>query len=625
MMRIKHLVMFFLIAMLAVSGCFFDASARAQQPARKASESSAIEVPSLEELKVPPSEMEDLIVRYSIDRYTATRSVGNEMSPERLARMKEFFNAWLASLGKLNFDAMSQAGKVDYILFRNYLEYEQRQLELRIKSHAEIASYIPFAPTIFALDNMRLHMELPDSPKLAVTLNNLNKEIEAARRNVEAGLRAPGRAEGDAKSASVKRAIANRAVTAVNNLRSTLRTWHGFYDGYDPIFSWWMAEPYKQVDQTLQGYSSFLLERVVGLKASSGTTGTVAAAQPGSADDIIGNPIGREGLMTELAREMIPYTPEELIALANKEFEWCENEMKKAARDLGYGDDWHKALEHVKTLHVEPGKQPELVKQLALEAIKFLDDHNLVTVPQMAREDWQMIMMSPQQQLVSPFFLGGDNILVAFPTSAMSHEAKMMSLRGNNIHFARATVHHELIPGHHLQGYMAARYRTYRSLFFTPFWGEGWALYWEFLLWDLGFPKSPENRIGMLFWRMHRCARIIFSLSFHLEKMSPQECIDLLVDRVGHERFNAEAEVRRSFAGNYGPLYQIAYMIGGLQIYSMHKELVDSGKMTNRAFHDALLREGSVPIEMMRAELMKQPLTRDYKTSWKFYGPNPGR
>jgi uncharacterized protein (DUF885 family) len=143
-------------------------------------------------------------------------------------------------------------------------------------------------------------------------------------------------------------------------------------------------------------------------------------------------------------------------------------------------------------------------------------------------------------------------------------------------------------------------------LFSTPFWGEGWALYWEMLLWDMNFPKTPENKIGMLFWRMHRCARIIFSLSFHLEKMTPQECIDLLVKRVGHEVDNATAEVRRSFAGNYGPLYQCAYMLGGLQIRSLHKDLVESGKMTNRAFHDAVLKENRIPIEMIRADLTNQ-------------------
>src|SRR5690606_41428542 len=51
---------------------------------------------------------------------------------------------------------------------------------------------------------------------------------------------------------------------------------------------------------------------------------------------------------------------------------------------------------------------------------------------------------------------------------------------------------HELIPGHHLQGFMTRRYNDHRSIFNTPFWGEGWALYWELVLWDQGFPRGPE-------------------------------------------------------------------------------------------------------------------------------------
>ena len=156
-------------------------------------------------------------------------------------------------------------------------------------------------------------------------------------------------------------------------------------------------------------------------------------------------------------------------------------------------------------------------------------------------------------------------------------------------------------------------------MFSTSFWLEGWALYWEMLLYDLGFAKTPEDRIGFLMWRSHRCARIIFSLSFHLGRMTPQECIDFLVDRVCFERNNATAEVRRSFE-SYGPLYQAAYMLGGLQFRLLRKEIVDSGKMTNREFHDAILEEGSMPIVMVRAILANQPLTRDYKPHWTFYG-----
>jgi len=228
--------------------------------------------------------------------------------------------------------------------------------------------------------------------------------------------------------------------------------------------------------------------------------------------------------------------------------------------------------------------------------------------------------MSAERQKVSPFFTGGEVISVAFPLDSMQHEQKLMSLRGNNIHFSRATVHHELIPGHHLQGFMMDRYRTYRQLFWTPFWVEGWALYWEMQLWDLGFPQSAENKVGMLFWRMHRCARIIFSLNFHLGKMTPQECIDMLVKRVGHEVDNATAEVRRSFGGDYPPLYQAAYMLGALQFRALNKEVVGDGKMSPKEFHDRILKGNVMPVEIIRALLRNDPINEVFSPGWRFYG-----
>ena len=603
-------------------------------------------VATSEQLKVSESEMRSSIERYAVDRGSLMRSYPVAISSARRDRFKKFYSDWLGSLLQLDFDTMSQDGKIDYLLFKNHLEYELRQLDIQSRQLAEIQFLIPFAKTIIDLEENRRRMEPINSAKAATSLTDLKKQVDERRRAVEAGLRPEGRAgDGGVEPIRVKKTLANRAVGGINGLRATLKNWYTFYNGYDPVFSWWNEEPYKTLDQSLTSYATFLTEKVVGIKTEGTQTSTpnrgpgggpgggqgatgpggfqrqVTTARPDDTSDIVGDPIGHDALMSELRSEMIPYTPEELIAIAEKEMAWCESEMKKAARDLGYGDDWRKALEHVKDLYVEPGKQPEMIRDLALEAIKFVDDNDLVTIPELARDSWRMEMMTPERQLVSPFFLGGEVILVSFPTNTMAHEQKMMSMRGNNIHFARATVFHELIPGHHLQGFMSARHKPYRGLFSTPFWTEGGALYWEMLFWDLKFPKTPENRIGMLFWRMHRCARIIFSLNFQLEKMTPQECIDFLVNRVGHERDNATAEVRRSFDGSYGPLYQIAYLIGGLQIYAMHRELVDSGKMTNRAFNDAILRENRIPIEMVRASLTNQKLTRDFTTSWRFYGP----
>jgi len=550
--------------------------------------------------KIPASELRDFIERYTDDRASVRRTFNLAFSETSRTRMRGFYSSWLARLGKVDFDSLSQDGRIDYILLKNQLDYELRQIDIQAKAQQEIAPLLPFAQTIVRLDEARRRMVTIDPSKAAAEVTALAKQIESVRRTLETDLKSTS-------APAVKKAVANRAAMAADELKNILRDWNTFYTGYDPLFTWWMSEPYKAADKTLTGYTAFLRERIVGLK-------------PGDSTDIIGDPIGREALLSELAHEMIPYTPEELIAIANQEYAWSEAEMKKASRELGYGDDWLKAVEHVKNLYVDPGKQPELIRDLALEAIQFIDDRDLVTVPQLARESWRMQMMTPQRQLVNPFFTGGEVISVSYPTEGMQHEQKMMSMRGNNIHFSRATVFHELVPGHHLQGFMADRYRSYRSTFSTPFWGEGWALYWEMLFWDLNFPKTPENKVGMLFWRMHRSARIVFSLGFHLGQMTPEQCIEYLVKRVGHEVDNATAEVRRSFNGTYSPLYQAAYMLGGLQIRSLQKEFVGSGKMSNRAFHDNLLKQNRIPIEMMRASLTNQRLSRDFASNWKFYG-----
>ena len=147
-------------------------------------------------------------------------------------------------------------------------------------------------------------------------------------------------------------------------------------------------------------------------------------------------------------------------------------------------------------------------------------------------------------------------------------------------------------------------------------------------MYELGFNKKPEQKIGALFWRMHRCARIIFSLNFHMGLWSPQESVDFLVDRVGHERDNATAEVRRSFeSAQYRnqPLYQAAYLLGGLQFRGLRKQLVDSKLMTNRQFHDEIMRQGNMPIALIRLAVTKMKLTRDMDINWKFYGDLPAK
>ncbi len=566
-----------------------------------------------------PSALRPLIERYVTDRATLQRSWAESpvagqgargrgadvepLSPDQAARMRRFYQEWTGALDQLDFDRLDQAGKIDALLLGNRLRYELSRLDLLERDLAEIQPLVSFGSTVVGLEKTRREMRPVEPEASAKSLTRMIADI-AVTRGALTGDPRPG--AGPPKT--VARETALRAVAHAARLRNVLHDWCTFYNGYDPAFTWWVGQTCKDADKAIEDYASFL-------------QGTFGGVRAGGLDVPVVNPIGRDALMVELAREMIPYTPEELIAIANTEFAWCDREMLKASRDLGFGDDWRAALEKVKTMHADPGQQPEVVRALVLEGIDFVKRHDLVTVPPLAEEIWRMQMMSPQRQLVSPFFLGGEVIMVSFPTDAMTFEQKMMSMRGNNIPFSHATAFHEMIPGHELQGFMTDRYRTYRAAFATPFWTEGNALWWEMLFWDLGYPRTPEERIGMLFWRMHRCARIIFSLSYHLGTMTPAQAVDFLVQRVGHERDNALGEVRRSFDGSYAPLYQCAYMLGALQFRALHAELVGSKKMTNRQFHDAILEENRIPVELVRADLTGQKLTRDYRTGWKFYGP----
>jgi uncharacterized protein (DUF885 family) len=650
-------------------------------------------------IRKPSNEAIEVSRRYEVDRGALMRTYSVAYSPIRTERLRKFDADWIATLKSVDFDTVSPEAREELLSLRTKVEDDLKELNRRAADADAIAPLIPFATTVIDLEESRRRVELVDAAKTAGRVDAMRKQVDKLRATIDAGTK-PGRFP---QELAATKWSATGAADATDSLRASLKTWHSFYAGYDPEFTWWLAEPYRLADIALGDYSKSLRESVktlpdperipaprliVGkysgpsdapdLAALLGTPRSEFAgvfsqygrgrtepsrwltglkgvkfdelSRPAKVDYLLfkvhlereatrqelrdqgsnrppipkddtgisGRPIGRDALMAELAGELIPYTPEELIALAHKELVWCDSEMLKASREMGCGDDWRAALEKVKQTHVRPGEQPKLIRDLALEAIDYLKKNDLLTIPPLAEETWRMIMMTPERQLFNPFFTGGEVISVSFPTNTMTHDAKLQSLRGNNVHFARATVHHELIPGHHLQTFMNSRYQTQRGIFGTPFSIEGWALYWELVLYDKGFPKLPEDKIGFLTWRKHRCARIIFSLSYHAGSMTPRECIALLTDRVGFEPENAAAEVRRSFGGGYAPLYQAAYLLGGFQFWELRKELVGTGKMTEHQFHDAILREHSMPVAMVRAILTNQSLNEEGLPPWRF-------
>ena len=539
-------------------------------------------------------EFYEAISTFQADRAALERKYTLKETQEYYDRMDQLYAGWLAHLKTVDYQGLSSDGKIDYLLFSNFLEKTLFFHDLNEQAFQEVAFVTVFADDLYRFIRERRRGKDIDGQKKS------NLFFEASRQFREAAEKL------DEQPLFENWMVADKAASVVSDLQNNLSEAYGFYFGYHPEFTWWAEAPFKQLQSDIERYRKKLQAHY----------STALARDDGSG--IVGKPEGRHALINRLQYEFIPYTPEELLEVGREQLDWCRNEMVLAAREMGFGEDWRAALEHVKNQYVPAGAQPAMINRLAEEAIAFIEDNDLLTVPDLAKETWRMQMMSPEAQLVSPFFLGGEVIRISYPTNTMDHDAKMMSLRGNNPHFCMATVHHELIAGHHLQGFMNQRHKPYRRVLGTPFWTEGWALYWEFLLYEKGLPPTPEDRMGFLFWRKHRAARIIFSLNYHLGNMGPQECIDFLVREVGHERANAEAEVRRSFTGRYDPLYQIAYMIGGIQFQALRRELVDEGQMGLKEFHDAVLRQNNVPVELLRAILMEKDLPEDYSTNWRF-------
>ena len=546
------------------------------------------------------SDLRVAVDRYLLDKAAIERRYEVPYSPVRHARLRAFYQGWLRTLAAADFNGLNSEGKIDFVMLRNRVEYDVEALRLAETRWTQMAPLLPFFDRLRVLQEDRFDRKRVDPREAATTLSEAARQVTGLAQGLSSGTRPPGAPT----AAGVSAVVASRAAGQIDALRAVVADWHAFYDGYDPLFTWWAREPYGRLDQALSTYAEALRTHLAGIR-------------PGEKAPLVGDPVLAEGLRADLAFEMIPYSPDELIAIGTKEFEWTLSQFRIVAREMGFGDDWKAALEHTKNLAPPPGEKPWLIFDIARYSEAFVEKMDAITLPPLAREIWRLAMQTPERQLINPFFSGGELTRVSYPVDTMTHEDKLMSMRGNTPHFNFATVHHELIPGHHLQAFLSDRFNPHRAaLQRTPFWREGWALYWELQLWDRGFPRNNPDKIGMLFWRLHRAARIVFSLNYHLGRWSPQQAVDFLVDEVGHERANAEGEVRRTTID--APLYQVAYMLGGLQFRALYRELVESRKMTASAFHDAILLGGYMPVELVRARLTGQPLTRDFRTTWRF-------
>ncbi|MBM3892678.1 MAG: DUF885 domain-containing protein, partial [Verrucomicrobia bacterium] len=344
------------------------------------------------------------------------------------------------------------------------------QLAIQRRRMREMNELLPFRRAVQELEQTRWRMEAVNGQASASKIAGVPDQLKALRERIKQGTKPKEKPKDEAEPTKkpettvakkptpplkVTPALAARVADTADQIRGTLKNWFSYYDGYQPEFSWWLRKPYEDAGKAMEDYAKFLREEIAGVKGKD-------------EDPLLGEPVGAAVIAQALRTEWIPYTADELIAIGEREFAWCEAELKKAAREMGLGDDWKAALEKMKRDFLPPGQQETLVAAVGREAIRFVEERNLITVPALCEEVWRLSMIPPKTQKTVPYAsYGGQQVNIAYASAEMKHEDKLMAMRGNNRHFMRIVTPHELIPGHHLQNFMADRQRNYRRAFST--------------------------------------------------------------------------------------------------------------------------------------------------------------
>jgi hypothetical protein len=268
---------------------------------------------------------------------------------------------------------------------------------------------------------------------------------------------------------------------------------------------------------------------------------------------------------------------------------------------------WRDIVEELRNDAPEPAELLDVYRTELERARAFLLERDLVAVPAAPVD----VVPTPSflTSLVPfaayeppPIFLGAQRgrFYVTPPDPSLPPDVVAQQRRGHCRHGIPAMAAHETYPGHHLQLVTSQQLRSeVRRHLWTPVMVEGWALYCEQLMVEVGYYRTPEQRLFQLVNLLWRAIRIVLDVGLHTRGMTPKEAVDYMVEHLPIERRSAEAEVRRYCAW---PTYQLCYAVGRRELLRLRDAYREAagGSFEPRRFHDALLAFGGIPVSLAR-------------------------
>ena len=323
------------------------------------------------------------------------------------------------------------------------------------------------------------------------------------------------------------------------------------------------------------------------------------------ADGIDASGVGRElhDRMVEL-RAFDGLDADAILDLGEQKLAEEIEARRAAAREIDPDADVNDVVARVKSDHAASFDAAlEQYRDAMRRARTYLIEKDLASVPSDERID---VIETPEYlRNVIPF-------AAYFSPAAFDRDSKGIYIVTPSVHgdpdamreHNRASISntsiHEAYPGHHLQLDAARRHPSLtRLLADAPEFVEGWGMYSELMMREHGFDDGPEYRVMLHTDAIWRACRIILDVRLHRGEIGVDEAVDFMVEQTRFERDNARSEVEWY---TYRPTYPLSYLVGRTLLLELRasEERRLGAEFSIRAFHDTLLRNGSLPISFHR-------------------------
>ena len=328
-------------------------------------------------------------------------------------------------------------------------------------------------------------------------------------------------------------------------------------------------------------------------------------------------PMG-EAAYTRMLREqyLLPYDAPALWTYARKEFDATVAQLEALAKTIDARKTWQQIANEVKADHPEAMKMIEAHQQVVDRARAHIVAKDLMPLPWPERCTVVPRTPGPGNNPYYGSFSGAssrppapDGTLLGEwqinPFDPSWDEKKQKDyLLEHDWGVILVTAPHETYGGHHVQiMYQMHNPSPLRRAVSTPMFSEGWGLYNEQVFQETGFFPDERIHLRQLQLRLWRNARVIYDAGMQTGRMTRDQAVALMVDRVGFLRWAAEAEVDSAIAR---PGYFIGYFMGMSEILKMRDEYRArmGDRFTLKEFHRRLLEIGSMPPALVREVLL---------------------